>query len=68
MTHDGDSNFAVWLLDDEGDKVELLVNEIGEFDGSKAVSIRKSGIYLLDISADGNWEILFFRERAKKDK
>lgn len=57
MTHDGDSNFAVWLLDDEGDKVELLVNEIGEFDGSKAVSIRNSGIYLLDISADGNWEI-----------
>ena len=57
MTHDGDSNFAVWLLDDEGDKVELLVNEIGEFDGSKAVSIRKSGIYLLDISADGNWGI-----------
>ncbi|MDY6931833.1 MAG: hypothetical protein SVJ22_07990 [Halobacteriota archaeon] len=57
MTHDGDSNFAVWLLDDEGDNVELLVNEIGEFDGSKAVSISKGGIYLLDISADGNWEI-----------
>jgi autonomous glycyl radical cofactor GrcA len=57
MTHDGDSNFAIWLLDDEGDNVELLVNEIGNFDGSKAVSIRKSGIYLLDISADGNWEI-----------
>ena len=57
MTHDGKANFAVWLLDDEGDKVELLVNEIGEFDGSKAVSIRKGGIYLLDISADGNWEI-----------
>jgi len=57
MTHDGDSNFGVWLLDDEGDNVELLVNEIGDFDGSKAVSIRKGGIYLLDISADGNWAI-----------
>ena len=57
MTHDGDSNFAVWLLDNEGDKVDLLVNEIGEFDGSKAVSISKGGIYLLSISADGNWEI-----------
>ena len=57
MTHDGDSNFAIWLLDDEGDKVKLLVNEIGEFDGSKAVSISKGGIYLLDISADGNWRI-----------
>ena len=57
MTHDGDSNFAIWLLDDEGDNVDLLVNEIGDFDGSKAVSIRKGGIYLLDISADGNWKI-----------
>ncbi|HJH28005.1 MAG TPA: hypothetical protein C5S37_14865 [Methanophagales archaeon] len=46
MTHDGDSNFAVWLLDGEGDKIELLVNEIGEFDGSKAVSIRNRGVYL----------------------
>ncbi|NQE52231.1 hypothetical protein C5S29_01460 [ANME-1 cluster archaeon GoMg3.2] len=57
MTHDGDSNFAIWLFDDEGDRIDLVVNEIGEFDGSKAVSIRKGGIYLLDISADGNWEI-----------
>jgi len=57
MNHDGDSNFAILLLDDEGNNVDLLVNEIGEFDGSKAVGITKSGIYLLDISADGNWEI-----------
>jgi hypothetical protein len=57
MIHDGDSNFAILLLDDEGNNVDLLVNEIGEFDGSKAVGITKSGIYLLDISADGNWEI-----------
>ena len=57
MTHDGNSNFAVWLLDNEGNKVNLLANEIGDFDGSKAVGISKSGIYLLNINADGNWEI-----------
>ena len=57
MTHDGDGYFGVWLLDDEGDKIDLLANEIGEFDGSKAVGISESGIYLLDISANGNWEI-----------
>ncbi len=57
MTHDGDRNFIVWLLNDEGDQIDLLVNKIGEFDGSKAVSIRKGGNYLLSISADGNWEI-----------
>ena len=57
MTHDGDRNFIVWLLDDDGNQIDLLVNKIGEFDGSKAVSIRKGGNYLLSISADGNWEI-----------
>ena len=57
MTHDGDGYFRIWLLDDEGDLIDLLVSEGGEFDGSKAVGINKAGIYLLDISADGNWEI-----------
>jgi hypothetical protein len=54
MNHGGDRNFIVWLLNDEGDQIDLLVNKIGEFDGSKAVSIRKGGNYLLSISADGN--------------
>ena len=57
MIHDGDQNFIVWLLDDNGNKIDILVNEIGKFDGSKAVSIRKDGNYILDISADGNWDI-----------
>jgi len=35
----------------------LLVNKLGNFDGSKAVRIDKTGIYLLDISADENWLI-----------
>jgi len=57
MTHDGDGYFGIWLLDDEGGRIDLLVNEGGDFNGSKAVGINKAGIYLLDISADGNWEI-----------
>jgi hypothetical protein len=56
MTHDGSSNFAIWLMDAKGNKQELLVNEIGSFDGSKAVGV-KTGVYLLDISADGNWKV-----------
>lgn len=57
MIHDGSSNFAILLLDNKGQTIELLVNEIGAFNGSKAVGIKKGGIYLLDISADGNWTI-----------
>lgn len=57
MTHDGSSNFAIVLLDDKGGWVELLVNKIGDFDGAKAVGIRRAGVYLLNITADGNWVV-----------
>ena len=55
MTHEGQSNWAPILLDNNGSRVELLANEIGNFDGSKAVRISRDGIYLLDVTADGNW-------------
>lgn len=57
LTHDGDSNFIVWLMDSKGNREDLLVNEIGGFEGSKAIGISSSGVYLLDIAADGNWRI-----------
>jgi hypothetical protein len=57
MTHNGDSNFIVHLLDSDGDTVAWLVNEIGSFDGSTATGLPASGIYLLDVEADGNWTV-----------
>lgn len=58
MQHDGKANFIVRLLDEQGRPVGLtLVNEIGAFNGSKAVQVPKAGAYLLDIAADGNWTI-----------
>lgn len=57
LTHNGASNFAVELLDENGDTVELLVNKIGSFDGSKTVGIASSGEYILDVSADGKWTV-----------
>jgi len=57
LNHTGKSNFAVVLMDKNGNSEGLLVNEIGAFNGSKAVGIDKSGIYILDVSADGNWTI-----------
>lgn len=59
MTHSGSSNFIVYLLDKSGNQLELLVNEIGPFDGSKAVKIARDGIYLFDIEAEGDWQISF---------
>lgn len=57
MTHKGSSNFAITLLDQNGQHVELLVNVVGSFDGSKAVGIANAGTYLLDVSADGPWSV-----------
>ena len=57
MTHTGTSNFSITLMDSDGQRVELLVNEIGKFDGAKAVGIAKKGEYILDISANGKWTV-----------
>jgi len=56
LKYDGDGNFIIWLLDKDGNKIELLVNEISSFDGSKAIGLNK-GIYLLDVTGEGNWQI-----------
>ncbi len=56
MQHDGQGHFGVMLLAADGGLVDLLANDIGPFDGSKAVGVG-SGVYLLNISADGNWNI-----------
>lgn len=60
LTHQGSSNFIVKLLDKNGASVGMgLVNEIGPFEGSKAVQIPKDDIYLLQVEADGPWAIQF---------
>jgi hypothetical protein len=45
LTHVGTSNFAVTLLDSNGEMIELLANTIGNFTGAKAVGIEKKGDY-----------------------
>lgn len=57
MTHSGGGNFAIWLLDSNGNKLGLLVNEIGSFNGSKAEQIPFAGDYLLDVMASGSWTV-----------
>lgn len=57
MTHDGDSNFAIWLYSAEGQRIALLANEIGQYEGSTTENIPQDGIYVMDIVADGSWTI-----------
>jgi len=63
FTHDGSSNFIVQLYDEEGNRIDTLVNEIGEYEGSTTVGVTgdmldaSPGIHYLSVDADGNWEI-----------
>lgn len=65
ITHDGASNFVIYLHDDEGNR-DLLVNEIGEYSGTILVPVgddlfdNSPGPATLEIKADGSWTI---RER-----
>lgn len=58
LNHAGSSNFAVWLINNDGEQVDLLANEIGSFEGSKNVGV-SAGVYWLDVEADGSWNISF---------
>lgn len=57
MKHQGDANWAPTLLDSQGNRVELLANEIGQFDGAKGVQV-EGGQYVIDVTANGTWEIV----------
>jgi len=45
FTHDGESNFIVTLLNAEDGSATILVNEIGAYQGTKAVGFRKGGFF-----------------------
>jgi hypothetical protein len=57
MTHTGIHHFSVTLLNERGQRIALLANKVGSFNGSKALGIQQPGVYLLDIHADGNWTV-----------
>ena len=55
FTHDGSSNFVIRLYSSDGR--DLLVNEIGAYDGKKMLSIPSGSYVFFEITADGNWTI-----------
>jgi hypothetical protein len=58
--HTGSRNFQVTLLDDNGDRLEGLVNEIGDYTGTHAVLFRDRGAAaFIEVNADGAWSLSF---------
>lgn len=55
--HTGGSNFVLEFMDENGNQLNLLVNEIGSYNGTTAATIPDSGEYLLNVTADGSWNI-----------
>jgi hypothetical protein len=56
FTHRGDSNFAVWTLDPTGSPRDLVVNEVGRYDGVRPLDF-ETAPSALEIEADGAWTV-----------
>lgn len=65
MAHQGQTNFIVTLLDEQGREVSYaLANDIGTVEISGAVHIAKAGRYILDVTADGPWQMTVRQPRT----
>ena len=60
-THNGGSNFAMELLDENANVVKLVTNEIGSYNGSQVFAI-DAGTYQYNVTADGAWTIKMSQE------
>lgn len=56
LTHEGSANFIVNSFGSDFEDVDVLVNEIGDYRGTRAMQwYRNMTVAGLDISADGRW-------------
>jgi len=67
LNHNGSANFIVWLYSADGTIVDLLVNVIGTYDGSKIVGVQPDswgaspGVHVLSVRADGDWSVAVWK-------
>ncbi|HEY1598756.1 MAG TPA: hypothetical protein VGG64_04095 [Pirellulales bacterium] len=57
VSHDGQSNLIIRLLDEDGQNIDTLFNQIGAFRGEQGFGFATGGQRLLEIAADGNWTV-----------
>ena len=56
-THEGDGNFSVWALTEDG-PIDLLFNVIGPFSGQSALDVDPESRLILEVEANGPWEVV----------
>jgi hypothetical protein len=54
----GKGNFSVWSVGSDGDQQDLLVNEIGKYDGTVLFNTDDEPAVAFEITSDGNWTIV----------
>lgn len=59
--YSGSRNFIVQLMDENGNNVDLLVNEIGSYNGKTFATISSPGNYYLNVKASGNWNFTIYQ-------
>lgn len=60
-SYSGSRNFIVQLMDENGNNVELLVNEIGAYNGKTFAIIKTDGNYYLNVKASGSWNFSIYQ-------
>ena len=55
MTHSGEGNFVIWAYTSE--RTDLVVNEIGTYEGTKFLQFDDGEVVVFGITADGDWSI-----------
>lgn len=56
LTHEGDGNFVVRLLDRDGQRVAGVANAQDDVDSTTELDV-EAGVYLLDVEAEGPWTV-----------
>lgn len=54
-THSGMGSFQVWLLDEDGYEIDLLVDDYGRISDWTDVEFDEWGLYSFGVDADGEW-------------
>lgn len=62
-SHGGESTFDVRIVPDENEVDYALITRDGEFEGSTGTFV-EDGTYLLEVDADGSWELVVRQPRA----
>lgn len=57
IKHEGQSKFALALLDDRGEQVEVVISGVGDLYEARLIGIPQDGAYSLRITADGKWRL-----------